>query len=142
MTSLMTRGNLFDDLFRDLAPAFYVRPLHGDPLPSPAQIKVDVKEDDKAYTVHAEIPGVNKDEINVAIDGNLVTLRAEVKQEDRKTEGEKVLRSERYYGAVARSFQLAQDIDASAAKAKYENGVLTLTLPKKGATSAQRLTIE
>lgn len=120
MTSLMTRGNLFDDLFRDLAPAFYVRPLHGDPLPSPAQIKVDVKEDDKAYTVHAEIPGVNKDEINVAIDGNLVTLRAEVKQEDRKTEGEKVLRSERYYGAVARSFQLAQDIDASAAKAKYE----------------------
>lgn len=142
MTSLMTRGNLFDDLFRDLAPAFYVRPLHGDPLPSPAQIKVDVKEDDKAYTVHAEIPGVNKDEINVAIDGNLVTLRAEVKQEDRKTEGEKVLRSERYYGAVARSFQLAQDIDASAAKAKYENGVLTLILPKKGATSAQRLTIE
>jgi len=138
----MTRGNLFDDLFRDLAPAFYVRPLHGDPLPSPAQIKVDVKEDDRAYTVQAEIPGVNKDDINVSIDGNLVTLRAEIKQEDRKTEGEKVLRTERYYGAVARSFQLAQDIDASQAKAKYENGILTLTLPKKAANNAQRLTIE
>ncbi|MCI4441652.1 heat shock protein Hsp20 [Tibeticola sediminis] len=142
MSSLMTRGNLFDDLFRDLAPAFYVRPLHGDPLPSPAQIKVDVKEDDRAYTVQAEIPGVNKDDINVSIDGNLVTLRAEIKQEDRKTEGEKVLRTERYYGAVARSFQLAQDIDASQAKAKYENGILTLTLPKKAANNAQRLTIE
>ena len=142
MSSLMTRGNLFDDLFRVLAPAFYVRPLHGDPLPSPAQIKVDVKEDDRAYTVQAEIPGVNKDDINVSIDGNLVTLRAEIKQEDRKTEGEKVLRTERYYGAVARSFQLAQDIDASQAKAKYENGILTLTLPKKAANNAQRLTIE
>lgn len=142
MSSLMTRGNLFDDFFKDLAPAFYVRPLHGDPLPSPAQIKVDVKENDKAYTVQAEIPGVSKDEIHVAIDGSLVTLRAEVKQEDRQASEEKTLRTERYYGAVARSFQLAQEIDAAQAKAKYENGVLTLTLPKKAASSAQRLTID
>ena len=80
----------------------------------PAQIKVDVKEVEGGYTVNAEIPGVNKDDIHVGIDGNVITLRAEVKQEDKKTEGEKVLRSERYYGAVSRSFQLPAEIDPSA----------------------------
>ena len=92
--------------------------------------------------VHAEVPGVSKDDIHVAIDGNVVTLRAEVKQADSQTSDEKVLRSERYYGAVARSFQLASDIDQANARAKYENGVLRLTLPKKSASGAQRLAIE
>ena len=142
MSSLMTRGGLFDEFFKDIAPGFYVRPLHGDPLPSPAQIKVDVTENDKGYTVQAEVPGVSKDEIHVALDGNVVTLRAEVKQEDRQGSDEKVLRSERYYGAVSRSFQLPMDIDQAQAKAKYDNGVLTLTLPKKLANGSQRLTIE
>ena len=142
MSSLMTRGGLFDELFRDMSPSFLVRPLHGDPLPSPAQIKVDVKENDKAYTVQAEVPGVSKDEIHVSLDGNVVTLRAEVKQEDRQGSDEKVLRSERYFGAVSRSFQLPMDIDQTQAKAKYDNGVLTLTLPKKLANGSQRLTIE
>ena len=142
MSALMTRGGLFDEFFKDIAPGFYVRPLHDDPLPSPAQIKVDVKENDKAYTVQAEVPGVSKDEIHVSLDGNVVTLRAEVKQEDRQGSDEKVLRSERYYGAVSRSFQLPMDIDQAQAKAKYENGVLTLTLPKKLANGSQRLTIE
>jgi len=142
MNALMTRGGLFDEFFKDIAPGFYVRPLHGDPLPSPAQIKVDVKENDKAYTVQAEVPGVSKDEIHVSLDGNVVTLRAEVKQEDRQGSDEKVLRSERYYGAVSRSFQLPMDIDQAQAKAKYDNGVLTLTLPKKLANGSQRLTIE
>ncbi len=56
MNSLVTRSSLFDDFFKDFAPAFYVRPLHGDGLPTPSQIKIDVKEDDAAYTVHAEVP--------------------------------------------------------------------------------------
>ena len=142
MNSLVTRGSLFDDFFKDIAPGFYVRPLHGDPLPSPAQIKVDVKENDKAYTVQAEVPGVSKDEIHVSLDGNVVTLRAEVKQEDRQGSEEKVLRSERYFGAVSRSFQLPMDIDQAQAKAKYDNGVLTLTLPQKVNKAAQRLNIE
>ena len=95
MNSLITRGSLLDDFFRDVAPGFYVRPLHGDALPTPAQIKVDVKESDKAYTVHAEVPGVTKEDIHVSLDGNVVTLRAEVKQQDVQTRDEKVLRSER-----------------------------------------------
>ena len=142
MNALVSRSGLFDDFFKDFAPAFYVRPLHGDALPEPSQIKIDVKEDDAAYTVHAEVPGVPKEDINVSIDGNVVSLRAEVRQHDEKKEGEKVLRSERYFGAVARSFQLPVDVDATQAKAKYDNGVLTLTLPKKQGNKTQRLTID
>lgn len=143
MNALMTRGGLFDDFFRDVAPGFYIKPLHGDGLPAPSQIKVDVKETGDGYTVHAEIPGVPKEDIHVAIEGNVVTLRAEIKQQDSTNPDEKVLRSERYYGAVSRSFQLAMDIDQTQSKAKYDNGVLTLTLPKKlTSTGSQRLTID
>jgi HSP20 family protein len=140
MNHLINRSGLFDDFFRDVAPGFYVKPLHGDPLP--AQIKVDVKEAPAAYTLLAELPGVPKEDIHVTVEGNVVTLRAEVKQEDRQIEGEKLLRNERYYGAVSRSFQMPVDIDDSAAKAKYENGVLQLTLPKKVAVAGQRLSID
>jgi HSP20 family protein len=118
MSSLITRGNLFDDFFKDLSPGLYFRPLHGEPLPSSSQIKVDVKETDEGYSVQAEVPGVGKDDIQVSIDGNVVTLSAEVKQTDTQTKDEKVLRSERYYGAVSRSFQLPADIDQETAKAK------------------------
>lgn len=142
MNHLIARTGLFDDFFKDVAPGFYVRPLHGDSLPSPSQIKIDVKETPSAYTVVAEVPGVAKEDIHVTVEGSVVTLRAEIKQQDSQTEGGKLLRSERYYGAVSRSFQLPVDVDNSAAKAKYENGVLQLTLPKKTAGAAQRLTIE
>jgi HSP20 family protein len=143
MGALANRSYLLNDFFRDIAPGFYVRPLHGDPLPTPAQIKLDVKESKEAYTVHAEIPGVPKEDIHVSVDGNLVTLRAEVKQQDGSGDGENMLRSERYFGAVSRSFQLPMDIDQNSAKAKYDNGVLTLTLPKKlAANVAQKLTID
>lgn len=142
MSSLIRRGRLFDDLFRDMAPAFYVRPLHGDPLPDPEKIKVDVKENDTAYTVLAEVPGIGKDDIQISIDGNVVTLSAEVKQQDTQTREDKLLRSERYYGSVSRAFSLPQEIDAAQAKAKCDNGVLTLTLPKKQNGGSQRIKIE
>lgn len=142
MAYQLTRNHLFDDFFREFAPGFFIKPLHGEPLPTASQIRIDVKESDSAYTVQAEVPGVPKEDIHVSIDGGVVTLRAEVKQHDSQTEGEKTLRSERYYGAVSRSFQLPQDIDQASAKARYDNGVLTLTLPKKQAGAAQKLTIE
>ena len=142
MNSLVSRASLFDDFFKDFAPGFYVRPLHGDALPEPSLIKIDVKEDDAAYTVHAELPGVPKEDIHVSIDGNVVSLRAEVRQHDQKKDGEKLLRSERYYGSVARSFQLPVEVDAAQAKAKYDNGVLMLSLPKKQGNKTQRLAIE
>jgi HSP20 family protein len=140
MNHLIARTSLLDDFFKDVAPGFFVKPLHGDALP--AQIRVDVKEAPDAYQLAAEIPGVSKEDIHVHIEGNVVSLRAEVKQQDTQTEGGKVLRSERYYGALSRSFQLPVDIDNTSARARYENGVLNLTLPKKGASVSQRLAVE
>lgn len=144
MGALSNRSNFFDDFFRDINSGFFIKPLHGDPLPSPAQIKLDLKETDQAYTVHAEVPGVAKEDIHVTLDGNIVTLRAEIKQEDKATGGDqKVLRSERYFGEVSRSFQLPLEIEASEASAKYDNGVLNLTLPKKRTSNGvQKLKID
>ncbi len=143
MNSLISRGSLFDDFFRDVAsPGFFIKPLHGESLPNPGSIKIDVKENDGSYTVSAEIPGVKKEDIQVAVEGGLVTVSAEVKQEDVQKMDDRVLRSERYYGAVTRSIALPQDVDSAQAKAKYDNGVLTLTLPKKQGGNGQRLRIE
>jgi len=142
MNSMISRGSLFDDFLRDVAPAFYVRPLHGDGLPQPSQIRIDVKEDDAGYSVQAELPGVPKEDIQVSVDGAVVTLRAEVQQRDEKKDREKLLRSERYFGSVARSFQLPMEVDAAKAKAKYDNGVLTIALPKKLEGKVQRLAVE
>lgn len=141
MASLMNPGarSLFDEFFRDLSPGYFIKPLHGDPLP--AQIKVDVKEGRDAYTVLAEIPGVSRDDIHVGVDGGVITISTEVKQHD-QTREDKALRSERYYGSVARSFQLPSEVDTTGCKAKYENGVLTLTLPKRAASSTKRVTVD
>lgn len=136
MNRFPIRSNLFDDLFRDAAPGFFVRPLHGEALPE--RIRLDVKESEQAYTVLAELPGVAKDDIHVDIDGSLVTLRAEVKQHDAQRDGERLVRSERYYGSVARSIQLPVDVDEAEASAKYDNGVLTLNLPKRRAPVGQK----
>lgn len=125
----------FDDLFRG-----FFRPVRAATEPG-VQIKMDVKEDDQAYTVHAEIPGVKKEDIHVTIDGSQVSLSAEVKRETEEKDGEKRLRSERYYGKVYRSFTLGSEVDEAAAAAKYSDGVLELRLPKKAATSAKRLQI-
>jgi HSP20 family protein len=128
--------NAFDDLFR----GFLMRPVRMDSTQE-IQIKLDVSEDDKNYTVHAEIPGVKKEDIHVTIDGNQVAISAEVKNEKEVKEGEKLLRSERYYGKVSRVFTVAQDVNDESAAAKYNNGVLELTLPKKAAALSKRLAI-
>ena len=130
------RRSLFDDLFRDLAPGYFVRPLHGDPLPQ--QIKIDVKEDGAGFQLHAELPGVAKDDIHVSIDGPVVSLSAEIRQHDQKNENERLLHSERYYGAVSRSIRLPADIDEARASAKFDNGVLTLTLPRQQSPEGAR----
>ncbi|XLM21558.1 Hsp20 family protein, partial [Chromobacterium piscinae] len=80
MSMLPARHSLFDEFFRDFTPGFFIKPLHGDALPS--QIRMDVKETGEAYLVDAELPGVGKEDIHVEIDGPLVTIKAEVKQFD------------------------------------------------------------
>lgn len=137
----ISRYNPADDAFDDLFRGFFMRPVRFEGQPE-AQIKMDVSEDEKAYTVHAEIPGVKKEDIHVTIDGNQVAISAEVRSEKEVKEGEKVLRSERYYGKVSRAFTLGQDVDEAAAQAKYNNGVLELRLPKKVTAKAKRLSIQ
>jgi HSP20 family protein len=125
----------FDDLFRG-----FFRPVRLDKeLP---QFKMDVKENDKAYTVHADLPGVKKEDIHVSIEGNMVSISAETRSESEVKEGEKVLKRERSYGKVYRSFSLASDIDEATASAKYADGVLELVLPKKTTAASKRLTVE
>lgn len=128
------------DPFRDIEDFFggrKLRHLFRD-LPEMPEMKIDLTEDEKAYHVKAEIPGAKKEDIRVAIDGNGVSIAAEVKHEREEKKGETVLRSERYYGNQSRSFTLMHDIDQSKAEAKYQDGILALTLPKKdGATQSQ-----
>jgi HSP20 family protein len=132
----------FDDAIDNFFKGFMVRPFGMDMERTAPQIKVDVKEGDKAYTVHADIPGVKKEDIHVTIDGNRVSLSAEVRKEQEEKKGETVIHSERYYGKSSRTFSLGQDIDEGASNAKYSDGVLELTLPKKAVVEAKRLTIE
>src|SRR5512143_2424251 len=123
-----------DTLFRG-----FFRPVQVDKgMP---QIRMDVKEDEKGYTVHADIPGVNKDDIHVTIDGNTVAISAEIKPRAEQKEGEKVLRRERHFGRARRSFALEQEVDEASASARYQDGVLELVLPKKPAAAAKRLTV-
>jgi HSP20 family protein len=85
---------------------------------------------------------VRKEDIQVSIDGNQVSIAAEVKREKEEKQGEKVLRSERYYGRVYRAFSLGQDVDQEAARAKFDNGVLELTLPKRSGSATRRLPVQ
>ena len=135
----ITRLDPLEDLFR----GFFVRPVDlNTNMQQPPSIKMDVKEQGGDYLVHAELPGVTKEDIHVVVDGNQVSISAEVKQERDVKEGERVLRSERYFGKVTRSFQLGQEIDDAKAAAKFNDGVLELTLPKREASPNKRLTVE
>lgn len=136
----VSRFGLFDQPFDTMMRRFF-RNIPMREEAAAMTISVDVNENDKAYTVKAEIPGVSKDDISVSIDGNQVSISAEVKKEKEAKEGEKVLHSERYYGSVYRSFTLPTDVDQSKSDAKYVNGVLELTLPKKAGAAAKQLEI-
>jgi HSP20 family protein len=136
----ITRYNPFDDLLNEFTKGFWVKPL-AMPAGAELSIKVDVKEDDKSYTVRADIPGVKKEDIQVDVEGNMISLRAEAKQEKEEKKGEKVIYSERSYGMVSRSFSLPAEVDAKGAKAEYKDGVLSLTLPKKGDGGGKRISV-
>ena len=147
----MTKVSIYDpfaDVFPTLFRGFFNEA--GEPR-APGQavggqqampMRVDVHEADGAYVVKADLPGVPKESIHVDIDGNRVTIRAEVRRESEQKDGERVLRSERYYGAYARSFSLTDEIDEAKAVARFDNGVLALTLPKKAVAGAKRLAIQ
>lgn len=138
----ITRFNPFDETLDDLFRGFFVRPVSYDAPSGAAQFRVDVSENEKAYTLRAEMPGVKRDDINVTIDGDTVAISAEMKQEKDVKNGDRVLRSERYYGKLYRAFTLGQAVEEAGTHARYADGVLELTLPKKAAAQAKRITIQ
>ena len=134
----ITRFDPFNEIARfdpfmdmnDLFKGFGMRPLMREFEREPS-MKMDVSEAEGSYTVKAEIPGVNKDDIHISVDGNMVSISAEVKKEKEEKKGENVIRSERYFGKVSRSFTLGSEVDAEKVQAKYADGVLEVTMPKK-----------
>lgn len=124
-----------EDIFREFSMMPSVR---GELEP---RMRVDIEESDQAYTLKADVPGAKKEDIKVSIDGNRVTIRADVSEERTEQSGA-LLRSERYFGEEYRTFTLPQSIDESKAEAKVENGVLMLTLPKKSGAGGKQLTVQ
>ena len=139
----IARFDPFNDLVDDLFKGFLVRPVayngNGEALP---RVKVDVAEKNGHYTVVAELPGVRKEDIQVTIDGAEVTLAAEIKREKEVANDERVLHTERTFGKVSRSFSLPQEVDEAKAEAKFRDGVLELTLPKKAAETRKPIQIQ
>jgi len=138
----ITRYEAFGDVIDDLMKGFLVRPISGARAETARSMKVDVSEANGDYKVTAEIPGVKKEDIQIDIDGDLVSISAETRSEKETKEGERVVHSERYFGKVSRSFRLGQEVDEARAEAKYADGVLQLVLPKKTAAASRRVTVQ
>lgn len=125
-----------DELFR----GFGMRPfLMESEVPT---IKIDLSESDTAYTVRAEIPGVKKEDVKVQVEGNRVSISCETQQEKEEKEGERVIFRECHQGSSYRSFILGTEVDDAKAEAKYENGTLELTLPKKEGKTSKRIEVK
>lgn len=136
--------SLFDPMttqMSKLLQSFGLRPglLDDD---SRLQMKIDLSEDEKSYVVRADIPGVKKEDIHVEVDGNRVSISAEVKSRSEERKGETVIHTERYEGKVFRSFALASAIDEGAVEASYKDGLLQLKLPKQAGGKSKQITIQ
>ena len=139
----IARFDPFNEIVDDLFKGFFVRPLYtGAAQEALPRMRVEVAEKNGAYAVTAELPGVKKEDIHVDIDGAQVTLSAEVKREKEISEKDRLLHSERSYGKVSRSFALPQELDEEKVEAKFKDGVLELTLPKKAAAARKAITIQ
>jgi HSP20 family protein len=142
MAGIITRYDPFGDLVDDLFKGFLVGPggfQAGEPV---RRANIDVTEANGEYKVRAELPGVKKEDIRVDIDGDQVSISAEARAERDVKDGERVLHSERRFGKISRTFRLAQEVDDAKASARYADGVLELTLPKKAAAAAKQLAIQ
>ena len=124
----------FDQLFRD----FGIRPMFA-PFDAP-DMRIDVSENDRAYTIQADIPGAKKDDIDVAVEGRQVSITAKSMRSIEKKD-ETRLYTERSEGQVFRSFTLPAEVEDKGAEAKYADGVLTLTLPKRANGNNQRIKV-
>ena len=117
-----------DDVFDNMFRGFLMRPVPFEEQPE-IQIKIDVKENDKNYTVHAEIPGVKKEDITISVENGWLTLKGE-RNPNPAAEIKRVLHREIEPHAFARTIRLPHVVDVNAISAELENGLLRITLPK------------
>lgn len=125
-----------EDLMRDFALSPALRSVEPE-----RQIRIDVKETDQAYLVKADMPGFKKEDIKISVEGSLVSIGATIQEQEDKTVGDTVY-SERYSGSQYRSFTLPQEVDDSKTEARYQDGVLELTLPKKPGTGRKQIAVQ
>jgi HSP20 family protein len=123
----------------DVVRSFMRRPFFYDSqMP---EIRMDVREDDDAYVIQAEIPGAKKGDVKIDVDDNFVSIAAQLGNQAERKNGGRWICTERYSGSVSRGMSLAHEVDPSKADATYENGVLALTLPKKSRSSAKSISV-
>ena len=128
--------NMFEDMFAPFAQAGALGP---EGAISP---RLNVSETDQDFQIEAEMPGVRKEDVKVAVEHQRVTIEGESQRQSEQREGENVLYAERSASRFMRSFTLPAEVDESAAQARMENGVLRLTLPKKQGSAATRIAIQ
>lgn len=131
-----------EDVFRAnllREPAAPAREEEYEAAPEP-EMRTDVTEDEQTYYAKVEVPGVRKGDIDVAVDGNRITITVEARREPLRT-GEQELYTERYVGRAGRIFSLPEEIDGERSTAAYEGGLLSLTLPKKREGASRHLPI-
>jgi len=145
----ISRYDPFGDVFDDLLKGFFVQPVSSNPAyerrdqaEQVRRARIDVAEHNTEYKVLAELPGVKKEDIKIQVEGDQVSISAESRAERDAKEGERLLHSERYFGKLSRAFRLGQEIDDTKVTAKYENGILELTLPKKETLAARQITVQ
>jgi HSP20 family protein len=132
---MMSLRDAMDRLFDDA----FTRPLSGrDGWSVPA---VDMYQTDDEIVVKAALPGIKADEVQINITGEVLTLKGEVKQEEEKKEKAWHIREQRY-GSFERSVVLPTDVVADKAKAEFENGILTITLPKADEVKPRTITVK
>ncbi len=120
------RENLFDDFFNDFA-----RPVRPN-APAPSMMKADVKETESGFELAIDLPGFKKEDIQAQLKDGCLTISASTKKEsDEKDDDGKFVRRERFYGSCSRSFYVGEDLKQDDITAKFENGVLSLFVPKK-----------
>lgn len=126
------RTNLFNDFFED---DFFKRPfgnLESVSGHTGELMRTDVKEDENSYELQMSLPGIDKKDIKASLKDGYMTINASTsRSNDEKDENDRYIRRERYQGSVSRSFYVGEAVKEEDIKAKYENGVLTLTVPKK-----------
>ena len=138
----MNRHDPFVEMVDDFLKGFFVKPVAYQSPEPVRRMRIDLFEHDGDYRVLADLPGVKKEDIDVQIDGDEVSITAEARSQASPREGERALHSERYFGKMARAFRLQEEVDDTRATAKFADGVLELTLPKKSPASSKKVTIQ